>query len=96
MEFTAPSTTFGGSPLSGALTYEVSVNDNVVASGNCNAGQHASAPVSLNTPGSYAFTVSVKNAVGASDPVKKTRWIGYDIPDSPREVTLTITATTPL
>lgn len=91
VEFTAPSTTFGGDPLSGTLTYEVSANDNVVASGNCNAGQHASAPVSLNSAGNYSFTVSVKNAVGSSDPVKKTRWIGYDIPASPREVTLTIT-----
>lgn len=90
VEFTAPSTTFSGDPLTGSLSYEVSVNDNVVASGNCNAGQRASAPVSLNAAGNYSFTVSVKNTAGGSDPVKKTRWIGYDQPSAPQNVKLDI------
>lgn len=91
VDFTAPSTTFEGAALSGSLTYEVSINDNVAASGNCTAGEHTSAPLTLNEAGNYSVSVSVKNDAGASDPVKKTRWIGQDIPSTPQNVTLTIT-----
>ncbi|MCM1319104.1 MAG: choice-of-anchor J domain-containing protein [Muribaculaceae bacterium] len=88
--FDAPSKTFGGQAITGPLSYEVRVNDVVLASGNCQAGAHTSAPISVNAPGNYSFEVSVKNNVGSSDPVKKTRWIGADMPAAPANVTLTM------
>lgn len=96
VNFTAPTLTFDGLPLSGELTYEININDTPAASGKCNAGETKQAPVSVNTPGLYAFTVTVSNDKGKSDEVKHTTWVGPDTPMAPQNLTLDIGGATGL
>ncbi len=86
--FTAPSVTFGGAPLTGALNYEVAVNGKVKASGTCQAGVRTEAPLTLNEAGKYTFEVKVSKGGAVSDGVKITRWIGADAPQAPQNVVL--------
>lgn len=90
VNFTAPSNTFGGEPLGCLLTYEISVNDVPAASGKCSASEKTVAPVSLSKAGMYTFVVTVSNEKGKSDEVKKSVWIGHDMPRAPQNVNLTM------
>lgn len=89
VKFTAPSTTFAGEPLSGELSYKVLANGESVATGTVNAGDEASADVTVAASGSYVITVVTTNSVGdspASD--KLTVWVGADAPAAPANVVL--------
>jgi len=87
--FTAPDYTFGGSPLSGPLTYTVTVNGSEEASGTVEAGQPASVPLTVYKSGAYTVGVSTANAVGNSPAVSTSCWIGNDVPKPVRGLTFT-------
>jgi len=87
--FTAPDHTFGGSPLSGQLTYTVTVNGSEEARGTVEAGKPASVPLTVYKAGAYTVGVSTANAVGSSPAVSVSRWIGNDVPQPVRELTFT-------
>ena len=88
VNFTAPSLTYAGDALSGSLTYKVLVNDEVSATGTCNAG--AAVSVNCTVPeGMNSFVITTGNDAGESPRLTIKRWIGYDNPKAPTEVMLT-------
>lgn len=80
--FTAPSKTYGGTDLSGNLTYTIKANGQQVATGETTAGATVSAEVSVASGGSYDFEVTTTNSVGESPKAILTKWVGYDIPST--------------
>lgn len=88
ISFTAPTTLFDGTAATGALTYEVLANGTSVAEGSTSFGATVSAPVTVESAGSYTFVVTVSNEVGKSPKEKVKVFIGKGIPEAP-VVTLT-------
>lgn len=77
--FHAPVTTYAGNPLSGALSYRVTANGEVVATGTVEAG--ADAEVAVTAPqGDVEFVVVVSNAAGDSPEAKVTAYVGPETP----------------
>lgn len=103
ISFTAPTHTFGGSPLTGTLTYTVYANDKELSAGEIQAGSSKSVTVSVEE-GVNLFTVILGNEVGKSPKAKLSRYVGNDIPakvtrlnaaaDTDGKVTLTWNAPT--
>ena len=80
VSFTMPDKTFGGSDLSGALTYEVKFNDSVVANGTAQAGEKVTTSEISVADGLYTVSVTASNAEGQGDQAKTKKYIGYDEP----------------
>jgi hypothetical protein len=89
ISFTAPSTTFNGTALSGSLTYDIQCNNSSIASGNCQPGAPITAPVTMNETGFYTFEVTVSNDNGTSVPAKVSAYVGKDAPMAPANVVFT-------
>ena len=86
VQFTAPTATYSGDPLSGTLTYVVTANGTEVANGTVEAGATTTAEVSVNA-GDVTFVVTVSNAAGSSPEAKYTTFVGPDVPMAPAVVT---------
>lgn len=82
VSFNAPTTLFDGTPASGALSYEILVND-VPQTGNTTFGATENVAVTVPQAGSYTFTVTVSNANGKSPKAKATTFIGNGVPEAP-------------
>lgn len=81
VNFTMPSTTYGGTAtLSGALTYEVVIDDNteLFRTGSATAGTNASVSYSFTTPGWHAYRISAVKDGKRSPVTIGYRWIGVD------------------
>lgn len=88
VSFTAPASTFNGTPMTGTLDYTVMIDETVAAEGSVVCGTRAEAEVSVATSGEHSFVVYVTNKSGQgplSDPIEQ--WIGNDRPDIPGFVT---------
>lgn len=83
ISFTAPTTLFDGTAATGALTYEVLANGTSVAEGSTSFGATVSAPVTVESAGSYTFVVTVSNATGKSPKQKIKAFVGKGIPEAP-------------
>lgn len=84
ISFTAPTTLFDGTAATGSLTYSIKANGEEVASGSTSCGAKVSAPVTLEEPGLYTFTITVANAIGVSPSVKLHNvYVGNDTPAAP-------------
>ena len=79
LNFKAPVLTYGGSELSGELSYTILVNEEVAATGNVNAGAEASVSLTV-TDGMNTFTVILANEKGESPVTMITAFIGMDTP----------------
>lgn len=79
LRFSAPSTTFGGTALSGALSYRVRVDGEEYATGTCTAGGAVSVPATL-TAGAHLVKVNVTNGTGRSPVAVQEYWAGPDTP----------------
>lgn len=89
VDFTMPSRTFGsGQPLSGALSYTMTVNEEEKATGTAQPGQSVSLPLTVPAAGEYRVTVRVGNSAGLSPLVQITGWIGNDMASEPQNVKL--------
>ena len=86
--FTVPTECYDGSPLTGALTYEIRLNNNATPymSGSVTAGQKVDAEVMAASVGLYNFALTIRNAAGSSPAAKKTVWVGKDSPSAPTNV----------
>ncbi len=83
VSFTAPSTLFDNTAASGAITYTVKANDEVVATGSTTYGASVNAEITLES-GMYTFEVYVSNAAGNGPAVKvKDMYVGKDTPVAP-------------
>ena len=89
--FTAPAESYDGTPLTGSLTYEITLNNNPTpyVSGNVEAGRHIELDLKTVSAGMYNFSLRLKNAYGYSPESKQSRWIGKDTPSAPTNVSLT-------
>ena len=82
--FTMPTATFAGGTLTGNCEYKVMVNKQVVVQGNAAAGESVLAPVAVDAPGSYKFSVVASNSVGQSPASNAvSMWVGPDAPVAP-------------
>jgi hypothetical protein len=88
--FTAPTTTYGGGELSGDLTYEVSVDGTVLATGNTTPGAKVSAPVTVAKEGTARFEITVSNDAGKGEPAVWRSYIGLDETSVPTDVKMTV------
>ena len=89
VNFTMPSRTFGSDkPLSGALSYTMTVNEEEKATGTAQPGQSVSLPLTVPAAGEYRVTVRVGNSAGLSPLVQITGWIGNDMASEPQNVKL--------
>ena len=77
--FTAPSTTFGGTALSGTLSYRLRIDGKETATGTCEAGSTITVPTTL-TEGAHYVKVDVSNANGRCPVAVQDCWMGYDVP----------------
>ncbi len=83
--FTAPTTTYAGDPLTGMLNYVITANDEVIATGNVEAG--ADAVVEVTAPmGNVEFVVVVSNEAGDSPKAKVKAYVGAETPNAPTDV----------
>lgn len=89
ISFTLPSNDSEGQPLSGELTYEVSIDGKVTVSGQGTPGQAVSEPLKVENNGMYRFTISVRNDAGSAPAVNIERFVGIDTPRAVTDVTLT-------
>lgn len=85
LSFSAPTTTIGGQPLSGSLSYKIYVGAEILPSGTCQPGEHLAMPVALEE-GMNTVRVVFSNAAGEGDYSKISRFAGYDTPEPPANV----------
>lgn len=104
VKFTMPSKTFGGSELTGSLTYSITFNNEEKATGSANAGTMVEKNVTVGS-GMFVIAATASNSVGKSPVSKVNLWIGNDAPkavgnvnlekgDAPNKLVLTWTAPT--
>lgn len=87
--FTMPERTFGSDkPLSGAISYTLTVNEEEKATGTAQPGAEVSIPLTVATPGEYRAAVRLENSVGKSPLVQTSGWIGNDMAEEPQNVVL--------
>ncbi|MDE6527978.1 MAG: hypothetical protein K2L78_02895, partial [Muribaculaceae bacterium] len=89
VSFTAPATTFDGTPAEGSLNYVVEANDITMASGTTAYGRSVDAPIAFSAPGNYTFKVYVSNSVGNGPAAEASMFVGNDLPLAP-ELTATM------
>lgn len=83
VSFKAPETLFDGTRATGALTYEVTANEEVVATGNTSFGADVTADVTMTAAGLYKFIVLVSNSAGPSPMVSTSLFVGNGVPAAP-------------
>lgn len=89
LTFTAPDYTFGGSPLTGNLSYEVTVDGTVSETGTIAAGATKTVEVEATTAGFHTLGVTTSNSTGKS-PVRELKaWFGKDTPSAVTNMRLT-------
>ncbi len=94
VSFTAPSTTFAGDDLTGALSYAITVDDDTVAIGSTTAGAQVNQQVTLSASGTHTFAVLTSNKVGNSPLTKVSQYVGYDEPFAVENLTITSNSST--
>lgn len=89
LSFTAPTTTYGGEPLTGALSYTVYLNDEAVATGNSEAGADVELNITAPESGLYVIGVTASNAAGEGAKATVKQRVGYDEPTTVRNIRIT-------
>lgn len=90
ISFKAPTTTYDGNTLSGSLGYTVYLEGERLDSGQTTPGAVVQAHVTAQE-GLDKFVVKTYNNIGSSPRAKVSTYVGYDTPEAPGEVTLSIT-----
>lgn len=88
VSFTLPTTTFGGQPLTGSLSYVVTLNGDEVEMGDARVGESVSITVYNNTVGEATIGVRCSNAEGQSPRVRSSLYLGHDAPSAVEGLTL--------
>ncbi len=94
VNFTAPTTTFAGGTLSGALSYTVVADDDTLATGTTTAGAAVAQQVTVDNSGTHTFIVTTANEVGRSPQTKASQFVGYDEPYPVEDLTVTSNSST--
>ncbi len=83
LTFEVPAMTFDGTPAHGDLTFEILANDDKIDEGTTSFGSKVTRRVSLDSPGDYTFTVTVRNAAGRSPLAQTSLYVGHGVPSRP-------------
>ncbi len=87
ISFTAPSKTYGKTNLASISGITLSRGgEQVNAWASVTPGSALDFTDNVAAPGSYTYTVTPKNVLGAGLPQSVTCWVGHDVPDSPANV----------
>lgn len=78
--FTAPTLDTNGTDLSGELTYQVKLNDDILTKGFTQPGHSTEAKFTSPVTGNCIFTVITANDFGHSLPANVSTWVGMDTP----------------
>ena len=81
INFTTPTTTYGGDPLGASVIYTIYANGEQVATGTANTGEQVSANVTLHNSGNYFFSIELSNGAGRSPKTTINQWVGFDEPN---------------
>ena len=87
VSFTAPTSTYGGEPLSGNLGFRILANGSQIATGTVYTGVNRSVNITVPAIGEYEITVILSNPAGDGPAAKIKAFAGYNAPDTP-EVTV--------
>ncbi|MCI7597390.1 MAG: choice-of-anchor J domain-containing protein [Prevotella sp.] len=91
LTFTAPTKCFDGTTaLSGSLDYQVVVNRTDTIKGTTTPGANVTVPVTVKDDGVAIFAARVGNLVGMGPFARVTKYVGYDQPAAPGDVTLEV------
>lgn len=82
VDFKIPTTLFDGSTATGEVTYTVTANSQVVATGSAVYGSEVTAPVTVQSAGLYTFEVVISNAAGPGPKVEVKAFVGADTPEA--------------
>lgn len=85
VSFTVPATNQDGSTSIG-LKWNITVDNEIVASDSTSHGETLHIPLTVNTPGVHAFTVHLSNDVGNGPSQTVRQYIGFGIPKSPQPI----------
>ena len=88
--FTAPSTLFDGSALTGELSYTLTIDGTKNYDGTCTPGQKVAVPVTFDKGGKHEVSVTVSNADGKSPALKGSFTAGFATPKDPANVVMTV------
>lgn len=80
VNFTAPSVTIGGQALSGTLTFDITVNGNVITTREATPGEAVSVKMKMAGDGLHVIQVIVSNGASKGAPATLDKWIGLDAP----------------
>lgn len=80
VSFDIPGETYSGAPLTGPISYKISGNGSVLATGEAEAGTRVDCPVTVPASALYKLEVVLTNSVGDSPVSDVTLYIGKDAP----------------
>lgn len=89
VSFTAPDHSYGGTPLTGMLTYEIKLDNVTYDSGPIAPGTSKQINVTVPDDGFHTVSVTTSNDAGMSPAKELKRWFGYDTPTGVRNLTAT-------
>lgn len=89
LSFTIPAKTQGGETLTGDINYQVKANGKDQASGTATAGSTVTQNLQLEE-GMNKLSVILSNSEGTSNPADTTIYVGYDTPNAPANVQLSL------
>lgn len=90
LDFTAPSTTYGGTALTGTIGYKIYIDGELYTSGTATAGTAVSAEVTTTAGGLHTFAVTTSTDAGDSPQAAVTVWNGLDIPFAVTDLTFNV------
>lgn len=93
LDFTVPSETCGGDPISETLNVTVSLSDETFHESVLDAGTSVSLPATLS-PGMNRFIARTSNSAGVSPVASLSFWAGKDSPAPVSDLTFYMTGTT--
>lgn len=87
--FTMPTATVGGQNITGNISYTITANGATVSTGSAAPGSSVSADMLAVGKGDVSFKLKLTTDAGSSPEVAVSSWVGYGIPSSPANVSLT-------
>ena len=90
VSFTIPVVTFGGSPLTGTIGYDIQQDGQTLKSGEAAVGTTVTEQLTLPKGGQTSLVVVLKNAAGSSPVARSVFWAGPDTPVAVGNVQLSI------
>ncbi len=88
LSFKAPTKTYGGSTLTGNLTYSVKANGEELATGSVKAGEEKQVALNVPSSGLYEFAVTITGEGGTSQRATVKQWVGKVAPMAPEFLTM--------